>query len=224
MIEVEYPLVDVHPLPAWSGTVTQWRSSRGDETRAGYTTRSLRRHRLAWSAAEAADLAGIPVRTVHAWTNEDELAWPTFVEPDLGIEKRRWCAGDLVVLRMSYDLLKAGLSRSCVASCARSLSEVCGYYPRLERYPIGDLLLIGDRWFVASDTEMAAHMESILFASLCTLGCDFDPDDGDWVEEHPELRLLEYPMARRIGELSRRIGAWWAKVGTPIDRRPPWLT
>lgn len=220
---IEVPMIEVSPLPAWKGVTTQWRAANGSQGRTGNTARSTRRWRVAWSPSEAADLAGVPVRTVHSWAKgSTPICDPRFVAPNLGIDKPRYCAGDVLRLRIVYDLREHGLSTHVARLVA---DDVDGLYRVFTEGPedLGSFAAYpaldgGPRMIVPADDETADFLQAT--GGVVYVTCPIALADA----EDPDHRLLEYPLARRLGELAARADLWWRKVGVPPAKRPPWLT
>lgn len=228
MTEVDVPMLAVSDLPSWRGTVTQWRAANGSQGRTGNTARSTRRWRVAWSPSEAADLAGVPVRTVHSWAKgSPPICDPTFLAPKLGIDKPRYSAGDVLRLRVAYDLREAGLSTHVARLVAEDVDA--GYRPEDPEDSVSlaaYLEIQGTTMLVPAADATADLMMKESYGVLVHPLDTYEPEDFDLhpLVRHPDLPLLEYPIERRVRELAARADLWWRKVGTPVRLRPPWLT
>lgn len=228
MNDSDFPMIEVEPMPAWRGTVTQWRAANGIQGRTGNTARSTRRWRVAWSPSEAADLAGVPIRTLYQWaTGSPPIVDPTFLAPRMGITKERYSVGDVLRLRVAYDLREAGLSTHIARLVAEDVDA--GYRPdnpedsdSLAAY----LALHGPTMLVPADDATADLLMKEHYGVLVHPVDTYDPEDRDLhpLVEHPDLPLLAFPIERRVNELAARADLWWRKVGVPGSRRPPWLT
>lgn len=80
-----------------------------------------KRHPYGWSARQAAELAGIPARTVQQWA-VDGLVAPTYTNPTLGVDQPIYDLGDVVRLKLTRDLLDAGVDRAAVVAANRELA------------------------------------------------------------------------------------------------------
>jgi DNA-binding transcriptional MerR regulator len=80
-----------------------------------------RRHPYGWSASQAAQLTGIPARTVQQWA-VDGLVGPTYTNPALRIGQPVYTLGDVVRLKLTRDLLDAGVDRPVVTLVNQELA------------------------------------------------------------------------------------------------------
>jgi hypothetical protein len=220
-VKVLAPMLPVEPLPALQVIVTQWRKGRG----ARFVDRQgvRRMARYGWSAAEAADLAGMPVRTLYDWRTS-ELVEPTMVSKEHEIEEPIYCSADLLTLRLVRDLDEAGVAREILRAAAAHCSQVFGYCDGTSgQWSLSATVELFPSWFVPADVATASLLSSDSYFG----GMVFVDSDGGCreLEENPDMPLIEYPAARRVAELQLRVNAWWGEVRpvVPSRLRPPWM-
>lgn len=228
-----FEVVDLPPIEPLRGVVTQWRKSKGEVTRVGHTARYLRKHRLAWSPSEAADLAGISVRTVHDWRKSGFIV-PTFDDPEAGVVEARYCAADVFALRMAMDLREFGLPKPLVDLVVSSHAEVFGWHNAWQpARSFGALVADDPVWLVPTTEEDARLLHDTYHQCLVLAGDIADPatwspgghedDLAHVLVKHPHIALAEYPARRRVDELGERAAAWWRVARTPEKERPSWM-
>lgn len=186
--------------------VSAWRASRGPQG-----------ERWGWSAAEAASLIPMPTRTLMNWRTE------SLVQPTVDLEQLPrpiYCAGDLLVARMLWDLGEAGVPRSIVSQVGADLHRW-----RVEDTEAGFLGVRGvaQAGFVVM---VPAHPDIVALALEHFPGdglCSFH--EADHAEQLAELGdvVVVYPISDIAAGLVKRIDAWWLRVGTKPDRRPAWM-
>lgn len=214
-------LIDI-PLPRLAPQlplVTQWRASRGDEYRVGYTKRSTRRIRLGWSPQEVSDLIDMPLRTVHHY-REQNIVVPSVVLPQRGIDKPIYGSGELIALRFVADLREAGLSRELAEQAASEVAQFVAL--DLDHvWSLDALANFAPMWLLPTSDAGAQALRELGVVLFC--------DDHEEIDrEIRDAELAEHPMAiyraaDRCSTLIERVAHWWSRIGTAVEDRPPWM-
>jgi hypothetical protein len=129
---------------------------------------------------------------------------------------------------MVDDLRLAGLPRRVQEAAATHAQEVFGFATTLSPWSLAEVVGFFPRWLVPVDVATAEVLSGDPFhGGMVFVEADPDPDEPVPAElvVHPELELVEYPVARRVAELQLRIGAWWGEVRPRVapDKRAPWM-
>jgi DNA-binding transcriptional MerR regulator len=202
-----------------------------------------KRHPYGWSARQAAQLAGIPARTVQQWA-VDGAVEPTYTNPALGIRQPIYTLGDVVRLKLTRDLLDAGVDRPVVALASQELAThpqpdhfwdhrriahkrwwlllpyTDDFVPRLE--PRGEGVVV----FVGDDTVTGSLQQPEPF--------DQHEERGrgvlvyvDIPDEPPDLYAgpiaIYYPIWQTINDLTHAIEIWRCKNRIKLQDLPPWM-
>src|SRR5215813_2383818 len=84
------------------------------------TTRGFRRRPLGWTAPQAAEIAGIPVRTVQHWRTRGFFVSGLPLGGEEGHKPGElYALGDVVALRLIRDVLGLGVDLALAARLAR---------------------------------------------------------------------------------------------------------
>lgn len=190
----------------------------------------------AWSARQAAQITGIPVRTAQHWgqsgffrpsiamlreslDSDDEglvYSFPHLMDIELPREGVSWYygLGDCVGLRVAYDLRQQKVPMEPVQGCARTLADIEADFWR-NRYredPRFKWITYIPEWmWEDAELEPPPFDQALIFHKE-------KPEDHDI---HPDIVI--YDIFTAITETLNRADAWLQREGVDPDTRPYWL-
>jgi hypothetical protein len=196
------------------------------------TTRRFRKQPLGWTAPQAAEIAGIPVRTVQYWRTSH-----TFVSAfPLGAEEgfkpgELYVLGDVVGLRFFRDLLGLNVDRDLASRLAR-LVQVISPGPEGDFWAYRKIATKDPPWWwffpvVEALTEdwpdqelLRFWDESMLAAQGLLTGAREQqpiPDDQD------DPCAFWYPVSAVAAELTEKSDSWRRRHRVSIRDWPAWM-
>jgi hypothetical protein len=198
------------------------------------TTKGFRQRPLGWTAPQAAEIAGIPVRTVQHWRTRRVFvsAFP------LGVDEGHkpgelYALGDVVALRFFRDLLELGVDPELAALIARQ-AQVLSPGPEGEFFAYRKIALLDPPWWFffpavedlaqgKSDGELLRVWEEPMLAERGFLSHDrLSTQPVAWESESDPLAYW-YPISAVASEIISKADSWRRRHRVSVRDRPPWM-
>jgi DNA-binding transcriptional MerR regulator len=204
-----------------------------------------KRHPYGWSARQAAQLAGIPARTVQQWA-VNGLVSPTYTNPAIGIHQPIYTLGDVVRLKLTRDLLDAGVDRAVVTLASQEL----GTHPQPDQF-WDHRRIAHKRWWLllpciddfVPRLQQGGQSVVVFVGDDIVTNCLQQPEPGDRHElrgrsilvyvDDPDAPAgpglytgpiaVYYPFWQAINDITHAVEIWRCKNGIKLQDLPPWM-
>lgn len=197
------------------------------------TTRRFRKRPLGWTAPQAAEIAGIPVRTVQHWRTRCVFVSAFPLGADEGHKPGElYALGDVVALRFLRDLLNLGVGLPLAARAARE-AQVLSPGVDGECYDYRRVATLEPAWwwFFPIVEELAREEpEGELLrvwdeAMLARRGLirDERPATQPIPEDESDPLAYWYPISAVATEIVGKADSWRRRHRVSVRDWPPWM-
>lgn len=197
------------------------------------TTTRFRTRPLGWTAPQAAEIAGIPVRTVQHWRTHRMFvsAFPLGVDEGHKLGEL-YALGDVVGLRFFRDLLELSVDRALATRLARE-AQVLSPGPEGEFWAYREIASLDPPWwwFFPVVEELAQEeceggllrvWDESMVVRVGVMRGERVPTQPIPDDESDPLAYW-YPISAVSAEIAAKADNWRRRHRIPIRNWPPWM-
>jgi hypothetical protein len=198
------------------------------------TTRRFRRQPLGWTAPQAAEIAGVPVRTVQYWRTRRMFVSTFPFGAEEGFKPGElYALGDVVGLRFFRDLLGLNVDREVAARLARVV-QVISPGPEGEFWAYREMATKDPPWWwffpvvegVAEELpegELLCFWDESMLAERGLLTNEQRPATDPIPYPEADPAAYWYPTGAVVTELIAKADSWRRRHRVSVRDWPPWM-
>jgi hypothetical protein len=198
------------------------------------TTRGFRQRPVGWTAPQAAEIAGIPVRTVQHWRTRRVFVASFPLGGDEGHKPGElYALGDVVALRFFRDLLELGVDPELAARIARE-AQVLSPGPEGEFFAYRKVASLDPPWWFLlpavehlaegkSDGDLLRVWDEATLVERGLVSRDLPSTQPVPWESESEPFAYWYPISAIAAELVGKADSWRRRHRVSIRDWPLWM-